>query len=161
MNKNIDVKYIEWIENFSNKYNTFSFDDFMFNVNIDEIDRENLGRLNDLFIIIKKYVSNNYLIEDKEKFLWDDLCIRYNDNKYLIGYKIDGTMCKKINKYNGNIINIHDVFHYYKKINDKENKQKLVQLRDCVEKMIDEDICYTDIENTINKVLAKKIKIWR
>ena len=62
-------EYIEWLENYTEKYQCFTSDQFQFvNNKSNNEDRENTESLEALFIVIDEYARKNYLPSAKDNF---------------------------------------------------------------------------------------------
>ena len=155
----IDTTYIDWLEEFTEKYPQFSNNIIYKDIILSNDDKKQITKLNLLYRYIEEYAFNNsiYGVTFNKNCIY---LIKHNN----IGYKIGNVMhtteffCKRT-EAKGNFIDFKDIKLCEEKKQSDSKKDKLIMLSELIHELIKENISADEIKNTTEKTLKKVLYI--
>ena len=148
-NRVIDRKYMDWLEKFCCKYSRFYSDDFDFNSELSDYDKDNINNLYNLYNIVKKYAKDYLVLNNKNSDVIKFYELKYNDFYYKIGYIFDNIYCEKKMCREYKYIDFDDIVDYQNKEND--NKDKIDYLKNVLKELLENGIAPRVIEEETKK----------
>ena len=165
--KTINSEYMIWLENFTEKINSFSDDGWhyfsdkypeQYKDKILTEDKEKINNLKNFYEFINTYFKSNYvypICNGKRKYF----CIKFNDNGYEIGcVETNIFFCKRV-AINDKFIDFIDIMEDKKQATTFIKKKQLKDLSSLIEKLLKNNIpleaIYDVTEETIQKVYIK------
>ena len=133
--------YINWLNKFMEKYDSFDDTYFIHNNKLNEIDIFFINKLKDIFIELNKYMVNNNI--DYNNIDYNNIfsyILKYNDKNFNIYYNGDGFTCKLISDEKIKIPCID-----YDKLK-KEYKENMNQNFEKLDKRVYDSLRKTDLE---------------
>lgn len=161
--KNTD--YIDWLEEFTTKYPSFSTEYFNEDTAIiSERDKEMINKLDLFYNVIESHAKNNYidLSLDRESTWtsYEYVVIKYKDNYYRIGFNQMESICFVSRTSEPDIyLDFNLVINNNLTERAKMIRKQLISFRTLmsqnIEKMIDNNVPYQVIDEEVKSVLVK------
>lgn len=155
------ANYIAWLEEFTNKYNIFSNDDFEEDETISEKDKNNIFLLEALFEEIHDYADENYITPESTEF-GEYYSIQHNGIGYDIGHDYgQGTFfyCKRQDKPRKNSLEYKQLMSTVKLPSTVQADYKLEGLQKFIEQLIEDNVPLEAIARTTDTIIQRvKIK---
>ena len=152
-------EYILWLEKFTEKYPSFSDDDWLYKE--DEISKEDKMKVYDLQFFIKEiddYAIRNYIAEQSDNlgFYNHYYLIKYNN----IGYKISTIIgqdvvdsCERIDKITDDFIDFQDIIDNKKPKSAYVIEDKFDELSVIIKELLELKASKRSIEDVVGKLL--------
>lgn len=154
------TEYIDWLEEFTNKYKVFATDSFLYDK--DKISKEELEKVNfleSLFEVIYEYADENYIEAKKNNYeLYFD--IEHNGIGYEIGLNYgqgSAFYCVRQEEPSKDSIKFSQLISGEILPSTIITNMKLEDLEKYIETLVEENVPVEAIENTTKKVF-KKVK---
>lgn len=152
--------YIIWLKNFTEKYPSFTDDEWFDGNEITYEDNKNVLKIGLLFNRIKRYARNNFIYSDKDRE--ESYNIEYKGIGYTIGVTYgQGSFffCERTTP-TSDFISLLDIRENVERPNVRIIKERLEFLKEYLTKMLEENIPVEAIKETTQKVLQKNINIY-
>lgn len=154
----LSTEYIDWIEKFTNKYECFATDSFLYEEDKLTADEKNkVYLLEALYEVIADFADNNYINPEKEDFE-----VFYNIEHNGIGYEIGfnygqgvSFYCLRLEEPKKDAIEYESLMSGVKLPRTVRAEEKLEDLKELLEKLIEEDVPEEAIHQATDTVLQK------
>ena len=157
-NLHLSTEYIDWLEEFTNEYECFATDSFLYEEDkLTEDEKNKVFLLEALFEVISDFADNNYINPEKT-----DYELFYNIEHNGIGYKIGfnygqgaSFYCLRLEEPNKDAIEYESLMSGVKLPRTVKAEEKLEGLKELLEKLIEEDVPVEAIHQATDTVLQK------
>lgn len=157
-NLHLSTEYIDWLEEFTNEYECFATDSFLYEE--DKLTNEEKNKvylLEALYEVIADFADNNFINPEKTDFE-----LFYNIEHNGIGYKIGfnygqgaSFYCLRLEEPKKDAIEYESLMSGVKLPRTVRAEEKLEDLKELIEKLIEEDVPEEAIHQATDTVLQK------
>ena len=153
----LSIGYIDWLEEFTDLYENFSTDLYIYEENSTNEESNNVFLLETLFEVIAAYADENYItpgVRDCELFY----NIKHNNIGYEIGFDYgqgSSFYCLRQEKPKETAIEYDTIMNKTKLPSTIKAEKKLKVLKELIEMLIDEDVPPEAIKQTTDTIIQK------
>ena len=152
-----NTDYITWLEKFTKEYPGFTDVDWLYGrKKLDKNNYQNVDKLLYLYDAITEYASRNYIYPHDDNGIY--YVIKYNNIAYEIGVMVGQgiiTFCTRSTKIE-KAIDFNNIINNQKTERTDLIKDKLIELQNYLNNLINDDIPVEALKETTQKVLQKR-----